>query len=142
MIVRDRERRNAYDRQYRVDHPDRARKAEYDRANRGTPRRHGQILEAGRRRHAVLRAWLTEQKRKPCSDCGRLYPPECMDFDHVGAKYRTISALLHSSKEKMLVEIAQCELVCANCHRVRTSTRLRAKAVNAVSSHPLAAAFT
>ena len=68
---------------------------------------------------------LDELKDSPCNDCGKKFPPVAMDFDHVqGEKTRTISYLVRNSTwEAVLEEIAKCELVCANCHRVRTSKR-------------------
>lgn len=63
----------------------------------------------------------------PCYDCHVLFPAICMDFDHVrGTKVRDISAMLAStsaSKTRILAEIAKCELVCANCHRIRHEAR-------------------
>lgn len=57
---------------------------------------------------------------KPCADCGRIYPPYVMDFDHVrGVKAANISQM-KSSLEDIAAEIAKCDLVCANCHRERT----------------------
>jgi len=69
--------------------------------------------------------WLEEIKNKPCIDCGKIYPPWVMDFDHKEGeiKVASISWLsLHntSSFEKIKQEIAKCDLVCANCHRIRT----------------------
>jgi len=48
-----------------------------------------------------------------------------MDFDHVrGNKITEVSALLgFASLERLQLEIAKCDLVCANCHRVRTRKR-------------------
>ena len=46
-----------------------------------------------------------------------------MDFDHVkGNKDRAISVMVGQkvSKDRILREIEKCELVCANCHRLRT----------------------
>jgi hypothetical protein len=68
------------------------------------------------------RAWIDEIKRKPCTDCGDSFPPAAMTFDHVrGTKVRKISQMLASySKEVILAELAKCELVCANCHAIRS----------------------
>lgn len=64
----------------------------------------------------------------PCADCGGLFPDECMDFDHLPGetKVRNVSALVRGgwSLEKIYAEVEKCELVCANCHRIRTKKRL------------------
>jgi hypothetical protein len=63
---------------------------------------------------------------KPCSDCGGTFPPVAMDFDHVrGIKRFSVSKIGGSqmAMETLLEEIAKCELVCSNCHRVRTQKR-------------------
>jgi hypothetical protein len=65
-------------------------------------------------------------KDVPCSDCGGRFPRVCMDFDHVrGVKVQSISRMIHESYpwDAILEEIAKCDVVCANCHRVRTATR-------------------
>ena len=65
----------------------------------------------------------------PCIDCGNKFPAVCMDYDHKpGTKIHTshsISSLISSSKslERVLEEIKKCELVCSNCHRIRTQKR-------------------
>jgi len=47
-----------------------------------------------------------------------------MDFDHIGSKRLEISGLLYvSGTETLLEEIKKCEVVCSNCHRVRTTRR-------------------
>ncbi len=69
----------------------------------------------------------TIKEATPCLDCGVSYPWYVMDFDHVtGEKYKDVSAMVSNlnSKQKVLDEIAKCELICSNCHRVRTFTRL------------------
>jgi hypothetical protein len=45
-----------------------------------------------------------------------------MDFDHREDKVEIVSRLLwaNAAKEKILAEIAKCDLVCSNCHRIRT----------------------
>jgi hypothetical protein len=55
-----------------------------------------------------------------------------MDFDHVtGIKIRNVSAML-SSESAMMTEIAKCELVCGNCHRIRTYAKLPKKEADPV----------
>jgi hypothetical protein len=76
------------------------------------------------------RVWLNALKDKPCWDCKHKFPPECMDWDHVrGEKlfcvgYADVQAI---SRVRVLAEIKKCELVCANCHRIRTTRRARAR---------------
>ncbi len=64
-------------------------------------------------------------KNSPCKDCRKTYPPCAMDFDHVGEKNGAVSKMVlrRASKESILNEISLCELVCANCHRIRTKSR-------------------
>lgn len=78
------------------------------------------------------RVWLEKLKDRPCMDCGVKYPPYVMDFDHKDGqvKIASISWLaLHntSNLEKIKLEIEKCDLVCSNCHRVRTYNRLKIK---------------
>jgi hypothetical protein len=61
---------------------------------------------------------------KPCMDCGVIYPPYVLDFDHLGDKLFNLSSQTHyTSLERIQKEIAKCDLVCSNCHRIRTHNR-------------------
>lgn len=65
-------------------------------------------------------------KNNPCSDCGNKYPSCAMDMDHIrGVKIANISALAKGTRKLcfLLEELDKCELVCGNCHRVRTHER-------------------
>ena len=67
---------------------------------------------------------LNKIKDEPCLDCKRKFPPCAMDFDHVrGDKEFTIGPSWATALDKLLEEIEKCELVCANCHRIRTQKR-------------------
>lgn len=68
------------------------------------------------------------KKDRPCMDCGQEFPHYVMDFDHVrGVKMFEIGrARGRFSKERLLAEVDKCELVCSNCHRIRTWTRKEA----------------
>ena len=70
-------------------------------------------------------AFIEALKDVPCADCGIKYPPVCMDFDHLPQyeKKFTISRSTHITVEALLLEVAKCEVVCANCHRIRTANR-------------------
>lgn len=65
------------------------------------------------------------KENNPCKDCEQYYPYYVMDFDHVkGDKLRNLASMTTYSWEKVLAEIEKCDLVCSNCHRVRTHKRL------------------
>lgn len=62
----------------------------------------------------------------PCADCGVLYPYFVMDFDHVAKKDFGINFLSSTGRIGALKkEILKCEVVCSNCHRIRTHNRLK-----------------
>ena len=59
-------------------------------------------------------------------DCGDRYPTCAMDLDHVrGEKAYKVSEAVYRAPnlDSVRVEIAKCDVVCANCHRIRTKAR-------------------
>ena len=88
------------------------------------------VKEWNARSRKWRKARLEECKKNPCTDCGRSFPPECMDFDHKPGEeklFAVCTANTNLSWEKQLAEMAKCDLVCACCHRLRTTKRLRDK---------------
>jgi hypothetical protein len=63
----------------------------------------------------------------PCADCQIQYHYSQMDFDHIESKKINISRLANSeaSIKTIKKEIEKCEIVCSNCHRLRTWQRER-----------------
>ena len=81
--------------------------------------------EKSRRHYEKKRAWLWKIKDVPCMDCGGRFPPECMDFDHIrGEKLFSVSTSVTRERKSLIEEIAKCDIICANCHRIRTRSRL------------------
>jgi hypothetical protein len=80
------------------------------------------VIERTASRRREIRDMLRKRKDVPCTDCGQRYPHYVMDFDHVGEK--TINPAQIASRgwgnERIEAELARCEVVCANCHRIRT----------------------
>lgn len=64
-----------------------------------------------------------------CIDCGEKYPYYMLDLDHLYDKSFNINRFhLHTLDLNIVKqEIAKCEVVCANCHRVRTFQRSGSK---------------
>lgn len=62
-----------------------------------------------------------------CVDCGYVGHPQALQFDHVrGVKRFNIGSKVKLAWSTLLDEIAKCDVVCANCHAVRTAERRRA----------------
>ncbi len=64
---------------------------------------------------------------KPCHDCGRKWHPCQMQFDHLVGQHKigSISGLIKSKGRRyVLEELPKCQLVCANCHAMRTWRRI------------------
>jgi hypothetical protein len=60
-----------------------------------------------------------------CVDCKNYYPHYMLDFDHLPGAVDTIkvSRAVSISMSRVIEEIKKCDVVCANCHRIRTYER-------------------
>lgn len=85
-------------------------------------------LERVKKRQAATLQWLRELRRRPCDDCGESFPPYVMDFDHRDPSKKLFAITTGSSylrsREKLIAEIEKCDIVCANCHALRTYASL------------------
>lgn len=61
-------------------------------------------------------------KDKPCSDCCQVFPYYVLDFDHREGEEKlfNISNWQSHGLIALIDEIQKCDVVCANCHRIRT----------------------
>lgn len=79
-----------------------------------------------RMRVAELRIWMNNLKAHPCSDCKVTYPSYVMQWDHRPGtkKVADVSTMIGQGyKGQAEAEIEKCDLVCANCHAIRTHER-------------------
>jgi hypothetical protein len=78
-------------------------------------------------RDARLRAYaklVAIKLERGCVDCGYNTHAVALQFDHVrGDKLFDIGSSCRLAWESILQEIAKCDVVCANCHAIRTYTR-------------------
>ena len=84
------------------------------------------VLTRNRLRRLEIKEQIKKAKSVPCLDCGVSYPPYVMDFDHVvGTKLDNVANLVSKivSDDRLTIEIEKCEVVCSNCHRIRTYNR-------------------
>ena len=85
---------------------------------RNAGKRRKQIKAYQQKRHEEIRKM---KESTPCADCHVQYPYYVMDFDHRKNKCFNVSqAMRNTGWLKTLEEIAKCDIVCANCHRIRT----------------------
>lgn len=72
----------------------------------------------------MVRDMIDSAKNRPCLDCKRRFPPYVMDFDHVrGDKKFNVSRAHTVGINALREEMAKCDVVCSNCHRIRTHKR-------------------
>ena len=72
--------------------------------------------------------------KQGCVDCGYNKNPYALEFDHIpGVKkvFNIGEKIGAYSKEKIWAEISKCEVVCANCHAIRTENRRERVTINA-----------
>ena len=85
------------------------------------------------RQRKRLRTILWDVKQVPCQDCGGLYHPWVMELDHRDGSTKTaaVANLVSTgcTDARLLEEIEKCDVVCANCHRMRTYRRMFEKAL-------------
>ena len=93
------------------------------------PKHKDRYRAASARWAAAHRSKIAGLKDAPCTDCGVQYLPCVMEWDHVaGDKVANVGDMgTRYSLADIMAEAAKCELVCANCHRLRTHNRRVAK---------------
>lgn len=91
-------------------------------------RERAQTRRSAAKQRDKVRAIVQAAKDAPCADCERRFPKYVMDLDHVrGRKEFKISGAVQSpfarTLDELRAEIEKCDVVCANCHRIRTHQR-------------------
>ena len=86
-------------------------------------------------RNTRRRAWSDAYKvSRGCVDCGYNKHPAALDFDHLPDRGRKLfpigCGIANRSMDAIMAEIEKCEVVCSNCHRIRTATRRKQHATN------------
>jgi hypothetical protein len=85
---------------------------------------------ASRRREKA--EFIRDYKLKhPCVDCGYLNPEftETLEFDHLPGQAKIAAPsdmTIRFTIEQIAAELERCEVVCANCHRIRTLSEIAA----------------
>ena len=74
-------------------------------------------------RRRVKRTAAIEFLGNKCLDCQQVFPEPCYDFHHTDPtqKDESVAILIRDNRklETILNEASKCELLCANCHRLR-----------------------
>ena len=96
------------------------------------------LNEWRRARNQTNRNRMVLLKQRPCMDCGGTFPSVCMDFDHVRGEKKFILAHGVSQWPWSVIkrEIDKCDVVCSNCHRIRTAKRKAEKRANLPREKP------
>lgn len=89
----------------------------------------GRTGEPGGARHARKnKLWVIDQKGGACLDCGFTFEgrPECAQLDHrEGRTFSQRHNIYMWGRVRLTAELELCDLVCANCHVIRSQWRLR-----------------
>ena len=84
-------------------------------------------IERVRTRQDATRDYLRGLRSEPCADCGGVFQPHQMDFDHRDPHEKafrlTAGGAMLATPARLEAEIRKCDVVCANCHRQRTRLR-------------------
>lgn len=85
----------------------------------------GTVARTPPRWHAQAQL-LRDLRSVPCADCHSTFPTCVMDFDHRDPRTKryTVSRMIgRAGRQRIALEVAKCDIVCANCHRARTYSR-------------------
>lgn len=89
-----------------------------------SPERKREKLDKANNRAKLVREFISNYKiNKGCVDCGYNKHPSALDFDHVEG-VKDLNVCFSKSITQAKREIEKCEVVCANCHRIRTYNRI------------------
>lgn len=78
------------------------------------------------RRRVIRRTSQEVKSTNPCMDCGVQYPYYVMQFDHRPGEVKSKQLAdipQFGSVKTFLTEMDKCDIVCANCHAMRSFER-------------------
>ena len=103
------EKTSAYRKKWWASLPDDRKREKQDKANL---------------RNKDIKNFLAKYKMESgCIDCGYKGHHSALDFDHITGR-KDINVCFTKSISQAKKEIEKCEVVCSNCHRIRTYNRL------------------
>lgn len=87
-------------------------------------------------RPTELGSLFASLKDRPCVVCGIRFPQECLDFDHRDPSNKKFSIATYKNRSMkflpaLMEEIAKCDLICARCHRLKTSKEWQSYSIEA-----------
>lgn len=88
-----------------------------------TPKERERRRATSSQRYRKGREIIAELKDRPCADCGGRFPTFVMEFDHPDPSNKLFNVAMNCGggiTPKLLSEIEKCEVVCSNCHKIRT----------------------
>lgn len=97
----------------------------YEKQKRYVARNKEKVAKNLAKYYQRKRRFIAELKKRPCVDCYGWFHPVQMDFDHRPNEIKkfSISTSYSLKFQELYKEIQKCDLVCANCHRLRTYRR-------------------
>lgn len=105
-------------------------KRAYNRANykaRDPNSKQARLDQISTRKRNIRKLLWDYKKKEHCAECGET-DTVVLDFDHLDrtTKEDEICAMVKAgaSWDKILKEIAKCQILCANCHRRKTAKQL------------------
>jgi hypothetical protein len=72
--------------------------------------------------NANIKIIQEEKLNRGCACCGYKENPYALDFDHLDPKSKIegVSRMSSRNTERVKEEMAKCQVLCANCHRIKT----------------------
>jgi hypothetical protein len=84
------------------------------------------LIPRNKEKRILNKLALIAYKGDRCLDCGNTYRHVCYDFDHRDPFQKAFQIATNYSKPlgELKLEADKCDLVCSNCHRIRTAGSL------------------
>lgn len=82
-----------------------------------------EMLERVRKRIDFINAY---KMSRGCADCGWCGHPHALEFDHRPGEDKVADVTkmrIRGTMAQLIAEMKKCDVVCANCHRIRTAER-------------------
>lgn len=99
----------------------------HNEANQRSRKGNREYLDRLSAQRAESRTRLAQIKlERGCADCGYQEHAAALDFDHRPGEVKLFDVASGPARRgwgAIEAEVAKCDVVCANCHRIRTYTR-------------------